>query len=460
MSVWGADAFAETAGGRWLAAPADDAALDFCGASIDTRSLERGQIFFAFKGEQVDGHRYVKQAADAGASVCIVTDASSVPADMVCPVLVVAHALDAMTRLADAWRERISARVIAITGSNGKTTSCRLMHSICSVAGRSFVSPKSFNNAIGVPLTVLNTAEDCDFLVAEVGMSTPGEIEARTRLLRPDVSVITSLGRAHLEALGSVANIAREKSKLISCAPQSAVGVMSSGIAELEVAVDGTNHRIVRLAETFELQDVTTVGNRFSVDGAEFMVPLPGIHNAVNAALCVLAARVLGIDDVLTRRGLAQAVPPSMRFERVQIDTGSEPIVVINDAYNANPDSMRAALSTFDLFPASGRKVAILGEMLEMGEASESEHVELVEHVLGMDTLDRIILVGASFPCSGEEVERVVRVADSSNEGMQTAAQQLLPGDLVLMKGSRGVQLERVIEAVKEQYEERSETHA
>jgi UDP-N-acetylmuramoyl-tripeptide--D-alanyl-D-alanine ligase len=448
MNAWAWDDFAGTAGGSWHTPPRDEA-IPFAGVSIDTRSIEPGQVFFAFDGEQVDGHAFLGAAQQRGAGACVVTHGERVPDDIGIPVLVVGDALDALTRLADAWRARIRAKVIGITGSNGKTTTCRLMEGVCGAAGKTYASPKSFNNALGVPITVLNTPIDAAYLVAEVGMSTPGEIAARTRTLRPDVSIVTGIGRAHLEGLGSIENIAIEKAQLITTAPAGAVGVIPHGIGSLDAALDGDPHRIERLGDGFRVEQIDQGGCAFSVDGASFRVPIPGKHNAHNAGLCVLAARALGIEDAAIRAGLAQAKPPAMRFERVEIETRSDPIVVINDAYNANPDSMRAALATFVGLQAPGRKIAVLGEMLEMGKTGPGEHRSLAEHAVGFDGLDRVILLGASFgsALADEPIDdsRVEVIPDRSDGAITALASSILPGDTVLIKGSRGVRLERLV---------------
>lgn len=444
MSSWAWDDFAHAAGGSWRSHP-QGPSLPFAGVSIDTRSIEPGQVFFAFVGEQVDGHEYLETAQERGASACVVTHEERVPDDITIPVLVVGDTLDALTRLASAWRDRLAARVIAITGSNGKTTTCRLMQSVCGAAGMTYASPKSFNNALGVPITILNTPIEAEYLVAEVGMSTPGEIAARNMTLRPDLAMITSIGRAHLEGLGSIENIAREKAQLIASSPAEAAGVIPGGIATLEDALRGDPHRIVRLGDGFSLETSDQHGSVFNIDSVRFSVPLPGRHNAHNAALCVFAGRELGISDEIIRVGLANATPPAMRFERVQIETGAEPIVVINDAYNANPDSMRAALATFDELPTCGPKIAVLGEMLEMGAIGPREHQSLADHAARLGVLDRVVLLGASFGHVHYDEPRVEVIAERSDEAIERIARSLLPGDTVLIKGSRGVRLERLI---------------
>ena len=445
INAWAWDDIAQVTKGHWHVEPKDNA-IPFVGVSIDTRSIEPGQVFFAFVGEQVDGHTYITKAQESGAGACVVTHADRVPDGITIPVLVVGDALDALTKLADAWRSRMRARVIGITGSNGKTTTCRLMQGVCEAAGNTSASPKSFNNALGVPITVLNTPIDAEFLVAEVGMSTPGEIAARTRLLRPDIAIITSIGRAHLEGLGSIETIAREKADLIVIAPGAAVGVIPDGIGVIDAALRDDPHPIVRLGDGFQIEQIDECGCGFSINAVPFRVPIPGAHNAHNAGLCVLAARALGIDDETTRGGLARATPPAMRFQRVEIVTQSDPIVIINDAYNANPDSMRAALSTFVALRTPGRKLVVLGEMLEMGAIAPAEHQSLADHVIGYGSLDRITLLGGSFKDVRAHDPRCTIIPDRSDDAIARIANEIRPGDAVLIKGSRGVKLERLID--------------
>lgn len=459
MNRWAWDELTRITGGRWHIEP-ESPSIDFAGVCIDTREMQAGQVFFAFVGEQTDGHGYLEQAQSKGAAACVVTESQRVPKDLSLPTLIVDDPQQALTDLARAWRARLRAKVIAITGSNGKTTTCRLMHGVCTSAGRAFVSPKSFNNALGVPITILNTPFDADYLVAEVGMSTPGEIAARTELLRPDTSIITSIGRAHLEALGSIDKIAHEKSQIICNAPEHSIGIVPAGNEPLNRALDGDTHRIERMGDDFEVIGVDDIGSRFTIDGVEFSVPIAGAHNASNAGLCVLAARALGIDDSVTGVGLASSKPPAMRFERVVIETAGNPIVIINDAYNANPDSMRAALATFANLNTDGPKVVVLGEMLEMGDSGPSEHDSLAQHVSGMDAFDRVVLLGAGFEHTDAVGLGVAMFPDSSDARIMEVARTITAGETVLIKGSRGVKLERLIAILGDMHaSSRSQTH-
>ena len=433
---------------RWVIEPKAQA-FDFVGVAIDTRAIEPGHLFFAFVGEQVDGHAYLKHAARAGAGMCVVTDATKVPDGFEVPVLIVDDALDAITKLASAWRKQLSAKVIAITGSNGKTTTCRLVHSVCAQSGSSFVSQRSFNNALGVPITILNTPEDADYLVAEIGTSSPGEIAARSALIEPDIAVITSIGSAHLEELGDRDGVAREKAQIIKALPDGACGIIAGGFPELEEALASESDRvkITRIGTQLPI-DITESGDQhtsFTLAGAAFTVPMLGIHNAWNAGLAIAVGRALGIDDEAIRAGLMGAKLPEMRFDRIEIPTKSDPIVLYNDAYNANPDSMRAALATFDGLHLEGEKIAILGEMLELGEHSADQHQALADELVQYPSIGRWILVGPSFAQTQIASDRVEVVADADAQAMTRIARSVLPGSSVLLKGSRGVALERIV---------------
>ncbi|MFG0314653.1 MAG: glutamate ligase domain-containing protein [Phycisphaerales bacterium] len=210
-------------------------------------------------------------------------------------------------------------------------------------------------------------------------------------------------------------------------------------------ASTGDPHRIVRLDDRFTPEASDADGSTFRIGSASFRVALPGVHNASNAALCVLAGRELGIENGVIRDGLAAATPPTMRFERVEIETASDPIVVINDAYNANPDSMRAALTTFVGLQAPGRKIALLGEMLEMGATGPDEHRLLAAHAAGLGRLDRVVLLGALFGTVENGDPRLEVIPDRSDEAIARVAGTISPGDTVLIKGSRGVRLERLV---------------
>lgn len=451
MSRWDCEQFRCAIGGRWHIEPIGDE-IAFAGVSIDTRSIEKDQVFFAFVGKQVDGHAYLEQAKLAGASVCVVSDVDRVPEGFGAAVIVVDDMLGAITDLALAWREGMRALVIGITGSNGKTTTCRLMHALCAQSGLSVVSQKSYNNALGVPITILNTPMDADYLVAEIGTSSVGEISARSKLLELDVAMITSIGHAHLEELGDLAGVAKEKMAIVDGLKPDGFLVVPVGIAELENELANAEHdgvEIVRVDPAVAM-DVETVGGRtrFEFDGQAYELAMIGAHNVSNAMLAISAAKKIGIDTESICDGLTMAEPVAMRFERVDVelaDGGS--MVFYNDAYNANLDSMRAALAAFDSLETAGTKVAVIGQMLELGEQSEVLHRMLIDELGSYGGIDGFVLVGEAYGrfAKGISDENMIVIPAKDAGAIEEVVEYLAVGATVLLKGSRGVGLERVI---------------
>ena len=432
MSVWSFEEIRGAMDARWATEPAAGAAPPM-GACIDTRAIERGQVFFAFVGERVDGHDFIEAAVRGGAGMVVVTDASRVPSGSPVPVAVVGDATEAITKLAALWRSRISARVVAVTGSNGKTTTCRLIDAVLGEMGPGSVSQKSFNNQLGVPITVLNAKPGDVYLVCELGTSSPGEISARTALCKPDIAVVVSIGRAHLAELGSRAGVLQEKA---SIAEGAQVVIIPAGVEGLEDAV--------RAHGAGEVMVVEPSGALAS--------PLPGEHNRSNAAIACAVGRVMGMDDCSIVRGLERAVGAPMRFERVVVETGGEPIVVINDAYNANPDSMRASLSVFADLHAAGRRVVVLGGMGELGASADTEHAALAAEVGAMGWIDLRVYFGEAFGRCAASGAGTEVVAGSDDAAITRIVSMIDPGDCVLLKGSRSMRVERMLAALQSRF--------
>lgn len=457
MSEWTFDEIARVACGQWLIAPAAEAKPPIR-AAIDSREIEAGMLFVAFKGERVDGHRYLDQAQRSGAAMAIATDTHAVPSQIEMPVLLVDDATDALERLASRWREILKdLRVIGVTGSNGKTTTCRLLFSAACSGERGFAGSrtrKSYNNAIGVPLTLLNATPDDRVLVCEMGMSTPGEIAARCRTARPDAAIITTVSGAHLEGLGSIESIAREKASIAAELTVDAPLFIPSGIDILEEALGALPNRprVIRvgLGTDHELALLPNVGTgtRFVLDGHEYEIGLDGAHNAMNASLAVLAARWLGASQDCIRIGLAGSQGPPMRLER-SVVKADPPIMVINDAYNANLASMRAALDVLATTDARGRRVAVLGDMLELGASEADMHAEILKEAEHREFL--VLTLGPRFAAIRGEVEK-----DTGREAVGRIADQINPGDAVLLKGSRGMRVERVLDELRVRFENTS----
>lgn len=466
MSLWSWERIRELTGGRWLIQPSPGAPVPV-GVAIDTREVRPGHIFVAFRGERADGHAFIPDAAKAGAALAIATDAAAVPKGVAIPVLRVDDATRALTDLARFWRHAVPGlKVIGITGSNGKTTTCRLMHAAActvEVGGLPGTSPsKSFNNELGVPVTILNARPDDKVLVCEIGMSTPGEIVRRCELAQPDAVIITTVAEAHFAGLGSLEAIAAEKASIAAGVGPHGVVVIPAGLGMLDRALKatGTRGRVVRVGvggsdgADLTLGEIESEPGRtaFVLSGSRFTIPMEGEHNASNAALAVVVARWLGVSDAAIRAGLAGARPAPMRLERMVIPT-EPPITVINDAYNANPGSMRAAIRVLAATGVGdGRRVAVLGDMLELGAIGPRAHREVLQaaHDAGIRT---IATVGPLFAGAAADLEGGLSVhaeEGTDDDSVRRVAALIRPGDTVLVKGSRGMRLERVVRLLHE----------
>jgi UDP-N-acetylmuramoyl-tripeptide--D-alanyl-D-alanine ligase len=452
-------------GGRWLAQPA---ARSITGVGSDTRAPLAGAAFVAIKGRRHDGHDHLAGAARAGAVIAIVeraTSPRSIPPGL--GVLHVRCTRRALADLARAHRSRLGGTVIGVTGSFGKTTTKALIGAVLGQGMTGTAAPKSFNNEIGLPLTVLAAAPADAFVLLEIGTNSPGEIAALSAIARPDLAVITGAGRAHLGGFGSARAIAEEKAAILDHAAPGATAFVATGSADLDAAIaergragGAPPRRIVRYGEGPEAAlRLTAWGGAgevwwLEVDGAaRFEIALPGRHNAVNALAAIAVGRAMGLGDEAIAAGLRAAALPPMRMARSEHGG----IAVVNDAYNANPEAMAAALETFAILAADRRRVLLLGDMLELGAESAPAHRELGERIALLHArcpLARVVLVGAHVAETREALARaglgaIARHVPVLDDGEARAiATALRPGDAVLLKGSRGMALERVADAV------------
>ncbi len=441
-----AQAMARVTGGRWTREPRSSVR----GVSIDSREVRAGACFFALGGTRTDGHAFVGDALARGASCAVVRAGQELGAHVEdAPLLVVDDVLGAMEALSRARRRAMRrTRVVGVTGSVGKTTTTRMIAGVLAGAMRVSASARSHNNRLGTCLTILNAAFDSEVLVSEVGMSEPGEIDARCAMLEPACAVITAIGEAHLERLGSIEAIAREKAQIADRLGGDGLLVMPAGCPVLERFVR-TDASVVRVGKDLIIEQVDELdeGVRFRIDGRWFGVPMIGAHNARNAACAVAVGRWFGLDDGQIDEGLARVRAPEMRMQPLTVGS----VRVIHDAYNANPSSMRAALAALAA-REGGRRVCVLGDMLELGEASDRLHEEVGE-LAGDCGVDLAILVGpamarAAGPLRARGVPCEV-FEDSDDEAMRTIAGMIREGDLVLVKGSRGMRMERVVAEVE-----------
>lgn len=468
MSFWSVDNLKGAMGGTWVSRCAAESVI---GLSTDTRTLKAGQAFLAIKGETFDGHEKLHDAAKAGAPLVVVDSAERLKGGLPdgVGVLKVGDTRRALLRLSAAYRRTLErTRVVAVCGSNGKTTTVRMLSAVLARGGakenrwRGTASPRSFNNEIGVPLTILSAMPGDQYLICEIGTNAPGEVATLAEVVQPDIALITSIGREHLERLGSVRGVAREEATALEhvrSGGAGGAGIVTADSEELREVLPSLSSR-PRAMITFGFDDSADVrvvevrqslsGVRFTLnDRAEFSMPVLGRHNAANAAGVVAAARRMGMGNAEIAEGLAAVKGEAMRLEVVKMGG----VCIVNDAYNANPDSMRASLETFfEVTAEAKRRFVVLGDMLEMGEHSEAGHREVVASLIDRP-LNGAVLVGkamrgAAGALGGTNVE--VRLADElDGTNARDVASMLRPGDAVLLKGSRRMRLERLLPAME-----------
>ena len=437
----------------------------FAGVTTDTRGIESGELFVAVRGETRDGHDYLDEAARRGAGAVLIEPAFAERA-LPCTVVVVRDTLVALGDLAAYHRRRLEPRVVAVTGSNGKTTTKEMLSAVLEHAfgaGGVLRTLGTQNNLVGLPLTLLRLAGGERAAILELGMNAPGEIWRLAEIAAPDVGVITCVAPAHLEGLGSIRGVAAAKGELYRRLRPSATAVVNADDPLVSEAAGCFGGRKVLFGSagmagaTVRACDVEDRGLdgtsfRLVVERAEVPVRLvvPGRHNVHNALAAAAAAHALGVEVDAIRLGLESFQPPDMRMEVTQLPTG---VTVLNDAYNANPASMAAALRTLAASRAR-RRIAALGEMRELGATAAAAHEALGAEAAAA-RLDALYVLGphaervrAGAEAAGLPAERIA-VAVSHEELAAALHDTLRAGDVLLLKGSRGAAMEQVLRALR-----------
>ncbi|MGE5208370.1 MAG: UDP-N-acetylmuramoyl-tripeptide--D-alanyl-D-alanine ligase [Alphaproteobacteria bacterium] len=420
----------------------------------DSRTIRPGELFVALRGENFDGHDFVESVATSGAASALVDHGwnGNVPDNFA--LIRATDTLLAYQKIAANYRRSLALRVLAITGSNGKTSTKDFAASVLARKFRVTKTEGNFNNHVGLPRTILEATSADEVGVWEIGMNHPGEIAALAAIAAPDAAIITNVGVAHIEFMGSREAIAREKGALAEAVgPQGTVILnaddpFSNAIAarsRAKVVFAGTTEGTVRATEI-----------RQSADGCEFTIlegahrcraqlPVPGLHMVQNALLAVAAGRAFGLSIEECAAGLASAPLTKARLQIKQIGG----VDFLDDSYNANPDSMKAALRTLVELDTTGKRVAVLGEMRELGAESERGHREVGEAAATLK-IDQLITIGAT----AEAIAQAARAAGLNNVSSVSSTRKaadllgtmIAPGDLVLIKGSRAAKTEEVIE--------------
>jgi UDP-N-acetylmuramoyl-tripeptide--D-alanyl-D-alanine ligase len=422
------------------------------GISIDTRTLQPGDLFVALKTASGDGHAHVGEALHRGAAGALVHDQHSLPDDA--PLLVVGDTLAALTALGAAGRERFEGSVVAVTGSVGKTTTKEMLRTMLSACGPTHAAHASYNNHWGVPLTLARMPEGAAYAVIEIGMNHPGEIAPLAKLAGPDVAVITAVEAAHIGHLGSLDAIADEKASIMQ-------GLLQGGTAVLPA--DNVRFNRLRAAvpagihlATFAANDIrhaqadengTSVTAAIAGEEVTFRINAPGAHMVHNALAALNAAHALGADVRVCANAIAGFSPVSGRGVRAPLLGGTA--TLLDESYNASAASVRAALDVLRLQPAQ-RRIAVLGDMLELGDHTESEHAGLANAV--NDSAELLYACGPGMKILYDAIDPKKRGKHTatSAELAPLVASALRAGDAVLVKGSLGSRM-RVIVDVLEQ---------
>lgn len=444
-----------------------DPAAFFSSVATDTRKMRSGDLFFALAGERYDAHCFLSQAAAAGAGGLVVSRPDGLPPAL--PVVLVENTLTALQSLAAYNRQRSEVNLVGVTGSTGKTTTKDMIASVLGVRLHTLKSEGNFNNEIGLPLTLLELDENYEAAVVEMGMRGPGQIHSLCEIARPKAAVITNINETHLELLGTVSNTAAAKGEILEHVPAGGFAVLNAespfiqreaGRCRGKVLYYGINQPAEIRGENIR---AVGPGSRFdAVIGGKnhtFYLPVPGRHNIMNALAAIGVGLELGLTVEEIARGLAAVTLSGMRLEVIEGDS----LTIINDAYNASPASTRAALSVLKDISTGRRSVAVLGDMLELGTRAREGHREVGETAAALG-LDYLIAVGelaghiaAGALDAGFPMERVSRCA-AQDRAVEILEGLLQEGDVVLVKGSRGMRMERFVQYLLNRSGELSKT--
>ncbi|HEX9917434.1 MAG TPA: UDP-N-acetylmuramoyl-tripeptide--D-alanyl-D-alanine ligase [candidate division Zixibacteria bacterium] len=426
------------------------------GVSIDSRTLQKGNLFIAIRGENQDGHKFIPQAFEKGAILAVAEKkrVGDINKEHL-PIILVGDTKKTLYDLAWWYRRKFNLPTVGITGTNGKTTTKEMVGAVLSEKYKVLRSPKSYNNLIGIPLTLFQIELQTEILVLELGMNSLGEIAQLTKLTQPDWGVITNIGPAHLEFMKSPENIAKAKFELADNMAKDKTLVLNADDIFLNRRIKEEEKRVITFGiekqADFRATSIESNGSghyHFKVNSQpQIRLKVLGRHNIYNALAAFALAKELGIDEDLIKQRLENYKPAQLRMEWFKV----RGITLINDAYNANPISTQNALETLDQIKSQGRKIAVLGDMLELGEKSDEFHFNIGEQV-GQLNLDKLLLRGefsesVAAGATGKGMDKTkIEIFKENKKISSWLLDNLKTGDMVLFKASRKMRFEEIVE--------------
>lgn len=433
-----------------------DKEIIFSGVTTDSRKIVDGVLFVALKGEKFNGEDFAEDALKKGASAVLVSNSAKNISGGA--VLKVEDTLTAYQKISQSWRERFKIPIVAITGSNGKTTTKDLTAATLSSLGEIQKTSANFNNEIGVPLTLLGITEKNKAAVVEIGMRGLGQIESLAKIVQPTIGIVTNVNETHIELLGSIENIAKAKGELVEAIPEGGTVILNADnkfTAEMKkLAKNGVKIITYGIENPADLTAKNILINEVSTEfilnyggkNFDFEIPVIGRHNVSNALAAIAAGLTCGLSIKEIQRGFSTLATTRMRFEVIRRDG----VTIVNDAYNASPASMRAAIQTVaEVY--EDRKIAVLGDMLELGEISEKVHREIGAE-LAENNFDTLITFGelGKFIVAGAKDAGLKNIfmTMTHEEAAKKILEIMQDGDTILFKASHGMHFEKIIELI------------
>ncbi|MGM0838213.1 MAG: UDP-N-acetylmuramoyl-tripeptide--D-alanyl-D-alanine ligase [Bacillota bacterium] len=426
------------------------------GVSKDTREDMSGKLYIPIIGENFNGHQFVQQAIVEKGAVASLWQKDQPEPPTEVNLIYVEDTIEALQHLASSYRDQIGMKVVGITGSNGKTTTKDMVTSLLQTTFNVHKTAGNYNNHIGLPLTILSMQENKEVAVLEMGMSGRGEIELLSHIAKPDAAIITNIGESHMQELGSREGIAEAKLEIAAGLKPGGKLIINGDEPLLKNKVPDFDCDVITFGlndeNDYVAQDIVLKGNgtEFIIEETAYMIPVLGAHNVTNALASIVVGEIFGVNEENRKKGLEKVSLTAMRNEVVETSSGW---TVINDAYNASPTSMKAAIDLLGSLTGYSKKIAVLGDMLELGEQEISFHQEVgryvqdkeIDFVLTYGILGKSIAEGAVAVLGSEKVKSYT----DKKVLIEDLLKILQPHDVVIVKGSRGMRLEEVVQGLQ-----------